>query len=384
MEYYGARSSSQFLPRALFVLLLCVSLTAAAVPVLLFIDRPSWLLWVLAGSLLTGIPFLARPRTRQARPLTNLEKFLAVIAALFRTSAAALYVVLPFILVRLLALALGPASIWVRIFWYVAVGIACFFLLGGLMTTGRALIGALFPKVGVGNAPLFPGFTWRKVALPGFLGLLVIAVLGLLASFGWSYAYVAMIVVLLIASAPVYTAFALQKYSTGSAPVFEAVKALLVASGYRIWGRVQTGEVALDRLIAVFDLVAEKEGNVLALQVKTVASGSEAVTWTEASALRTAVWALYRGAERQQAKIRNIRPVLVLFGRTADPALVDFCKEESIGLAVVPSDAPLEAIAKGDFQPDQLIELTKNYMHIGVETSGVGQATPVLPAESTP
>ena len=76
--------------------------------------------------------------------------------------------------------------------------------------------------------------------------------------------------------------------------------------------------------------------------------------------------------------------MLVLFGRTADPALVDFRKEESIGLAVVPSDAPLEAIAKGDFQPDQLIELTKNYMHIGVETSGVGQATPVLPAESTP
>ena len=89
MEYYGARSSSQFLPRALFVLLLCVSLTVAAVPVLLFIDRPSWLLWVFAGSLLTGILFLAVPGTRQARPLTNLEKFLAVIAALFTTSAVA-------------------------------------------------------------------------------------------------------------------------------------------------------------------------------------------------------------------------------------------------------------------------------------------------------
>ena len=68
----------------------------------------------------------------------------------------------------------------------------------------------------------------------GLPGLLVIAVLGLLAVSASSYAYVAMIVVLLIASAPVYTAFALQKYSTGSAPVFEAVKALLVASGYRI------------------------------------------------------------------------------------------------------------------------------------------------------
>ena len=45
-----------------------------------------------------------------------------------------------------------------------------------------------------------------------------------------------------------------------------------MASGYRIWGRVQTGEVALDRLIAVFDLVAEKDGNVLAIQVKTGAS----------------------------------------------------------------------------------------------------------------
>ncbi len=291
--------------------------------------------------------------------MTNLEKFLAVVAALFRTSAVAFCVVLPFILVRLLALALGPASIWVRILWYIAVGIACFFLLGGLGVTARILLEVLFPKAGVGNAPLFPGFTWRKVALLGFLGLLAIAVLGLLASFGWSYAYVAMIVVLIIVSAPVSTAFDRQKPPSVSPPVFEAVKALLVASGYRIWGRVQTGEVALDRLIAVFDLVAEKDGNALAIQVKTSASGSDPVTWTEASALRTAVWALYRGAEKQQAKIGNIRPVLVLFGRIADPSLVDFCQEESIGLAVVPSDAPLEAIAKGDFQPDQLIELTQ-------------------------
>lgn len=364
------------------MLFLFVSLAAASAPVLLFIHRPSWLIWILAGCLVVGITTLAEVAKRRARPMTNLEKFLVVIAALFGESAVALLVVAAFGLFRLFSLLFVKAGISTRILWYVAVAIACFFLLVSLGMVGEFLQEAFFPKTGVGNAPLFPGFTWRKVALPGFLGLVAIAVLGLLAYFGWSYAYVGMILVLMIASAPVSAAFNRDKAPTSDPPVFEGVKALLVASGYQIWGRVQTGELVLDRLIAVFDLVAEKDGNTLAIQFKTSASSSEPVTWMEASALPTAVRAINRSAEKQQAKI-GIHPMLVLFGRTADPSLRAFAKDESIGLAVVPSDAPLEGIAKGEFTPEELRDFARNYLGVGIDASGTGQTTPGLTAGAT-
>jgi hypothetical protein len=380
MDYYGA-PASQFLPRALFVLLLFLSIGVVSAPLLLFIHRPSWLIWVFAACIVSGIFYLSEVRSTQARPLTNLEKILAVIAVLFANSAAAFLVVMGFVLGRLLAWALGPASIVVRILWYGAIANACFFLLGCLVSAGPVLREAFFPKTGVGNASLFPGFTWRKLALPGFLGLSAIAALGLLASYGWSSAYVLMILVLLTLSAPVSTAFDRQKRRSANPPVFDAVTTLLVTSGYMIFDRLQTGELALDRLISLFDVVAHKDGIALAIQFKTDASNSEPVKWTEASALRTAVWAIYRGAEKQQAKLRRVQPMLVLFGRSPDPSLIDFARDESIGLAVVPSDAPLESIVKGELTPERVRALAKDYLLV-VEPAGHGQAVPGSPAES--
>jgi len=381
MEYYGA-PSSQFLPRASFLLLFSVSIVTVSVPVLLFIHRPFWVVWVLAVCLFTAIINLSKVWSRQVRSLTNLERVLLVVAVLFEGSSIALAVALGFIPLKLYSLWYTPGSFPGRILWYFAVANACFFLLGGLLTVGKDLLEALFPKTGVGNAFLFPGFTWRKLAFPGFLGLTTIAVLGLLASLGWSYAYLGMIIALMIMSAPVSSSFDRQKHPVANSSVLEAMKALLMTCGYTIFERLQTGQPALDRLIALFDLVAYKDGNALALQFKTDASNSAPVMWTEASALRTACWAIYRGAEKQQAKLSNVQPVLVLFGRAPDASLSEFAKEESIGLAIVPEDAPLERITKGEFTSEQLRELARLYLPMSVDASPNGQAVPKTQTES--
>lgn len=381
MEYYGA-PSSQFFPRALFVLSLCVSLIIPSVPVLLFIHHSSWVIWILAGCLVSGVANLVQIGTRRARPLTNLEKLLVVVAQLFSTSAVAFVVAMGFVVVKLLSAALGTGNIAVRVLWYVAIGSACFFLLGSLVTVGPALLEAFFPKTGVGNASLFPGFTWRKIIPLGLLGVAGIAVLVVLVHLGWSYLYIAMLLVLIVASAPVSTAFDRQKQSPTNPPAFEAVKALLVTSGYTMFDRLQTGDLSLDRLIAVFDMVAHKDSSALAIQFKTSASRSEPVTWAEASSLRTAVWAIYQSAEKQKVKVKSILPVLVLFGRKADPSLTEFAERESIGLVVLPSDAPLERIAKGEFPPEQMREFARRYLQVGANADNKGQAFSGFASES--
>jgi hypothetical protein len=378
MEYYGD-PSRQFFPRALFVPLLFVSLAVPSIPVLLFVDRPFWMIWILGGCLLWGITNLVGVRSSQARPLTNLEKFLVVIAEVFTVSTIAFVVATGFVLVKLLSSVVGIGSIYVRILWYAAIANACFFLLGAWLTVSAALLEAFFPKTGVGNASLFPGFTAKKVFLRVLLALFGIALLVVLAREGWSYAYVAMLVVLMIASAPVSTAFDRQKQSTKNPPPFDAVKALLLASGYKMFERLQTGELALDRLIAVFDMVAHKDGTALAIQFKTSASGSEPVTWAEASSLRTAVWAIYQGAEKQHVKMTGILPLLVLYGRVADPNLTTFAERESIGLAVLPSDAPLEKIAKGEFTLEHLRAMAGQYFATAFRKSSIGRTSPLTP-----
>ncbi len=407
MEYYGT-PSSQFVPRALFVFLFFLSIAIPFVPILLFIQRPWWTFGILAACLVFSISSLTEARSRPARPVTNLERFLVVVASLFGNSAIAFVAAWGFILVKVLASWLAWSSLFMRILWGVAIANVCFFLLSALLTAGPALLEAFFPKTGVGNASLFPGFAWPKVAWQSVAGVLTIVLLAYLGRVAWPYAYLAIILVLMIVSAPVSTAFDRQKVrTTASPPPLEAIKALLNASGYVIAERLQTGEVALDRLIAVFDLVAHKEGHALAIVFKTSASGVDAavastsasksisseyptsegerdkpLTWTVASSLRTAIWAIYKGAEKQKVKMASIQPLLILFGRTADASLVEFCKSESIGLVVLPETAPLEGIAKGQFSPEQMRMFAREYLELNLDSYVMQQAPPGLATES--
>lgn len=360
MNYYGV-GSSQFWPKLSFLLSLCIAVGTASTPVLLFIRRPSWLAWVFASCLVTWILSLRQLKARQARPLTNLERLLLVVAVLFGASSVAVVVAIGFFFAKILSSFLASSAILILIFGRLAVFNACFFLLGALMTTAPVLLKTIFPKTGVGNPPLFPGFTWRKIAIPGLIALALIVLLALIGHFFWVGAYVGILAVQVAASLPVSVTLDLQK----SAPVPTSIAALTVlleAIGFKSFDRLQTGELTLDRLIAVFDLVAYKSGTALAIQCKIGNVKSEPVSWTEASPLRAAVWAIYRAAREKQLSLDNVLPVLVLSGRQADNSLVEFAKEEDIEVLVLPGDAPLDAIANRSLPAEEIRQWAKSLL----------------------
>ena len=134
MEYYGT-PSSQFVPRALFVFLFFLSIAIPFVPILLFIQRPWWTFGILAACLVFSISSLTEARSRPARPVTNLERFLVVVASLFGNSAIAFVAAWGFILVKVLASWLAWSSLFMRILWGVAIADVCFFLLSALLTS---------------------------------------------------------------------------------------------------------------------------------------------------------------------------------------------------------------------------------------------------------
>src|SRR5262249_29248879 len=134
---------------------------------------------------------------------------------------------------------------------------------------------------------------------------------------------VALQLYLVLLSAPLYPK---DKPAEDPAPVVKAVEGLLKANGYEVPPRFQTRKAGLDQLIAVLDLVAYGGGNGLAFQFKTGGPDAPAVTWSEASTMRSATWAIYKAAEEHGfgIDIDTIRPVMVLAGRRADPSLTAF------------------------------------------------------------
>jgi predicted RecB family endonuclease len=146
--------------------------------------------------------------------------------------------------------------------------------------------------------------------------------------------------------------------------VIEAVKNLLQANGYTILERLQTRDAGLDRLIAVFDLVAYGGGNGLAIQFKTGGPDAPAVTWSEASSLRSATWAIYKAAEQFGVIAHTIRPVMVLAGRQADKTLKDFAEKEAIHIVEMQDPTVIDAIVKNNLSNEELRRLAHSILRL--------------------
>lgn len=153
-----------------------------------------------------------------------------------------------------------------------------------------------------------------------------------------------------------------------------AVKKLLQASGYQILERLQTQEPGVDRLIAVFDLVAYTNGNVLALEFKGGDASNSAVSWTEAASLHPATWAIFKALERFGTTVHNVRPVLVLVGQRADETLKTFCEEQSIHLVEIQDRKLIDDILTHEFSDDELRQRARSILRLRIPSGTQPQA----------
>jgi hypothetical protein len=222
----------------------------------------------------------------------------------------------------------------------------------------------IFPKTGVGNSPLFPEFSWSRVlkvaggaliALAGVVALWLYGVLSL------TWLYVGLQVYLLLVSATLYPQ---KKPAEGPAPVVKAVEALLKANEYQVPPRFQTRDLALDQLIAVFDLVAYGGGNGLAIQFKTGGLDAAPVGWSEAATLRSATWAIYKAVEQHGISVNTIRPVMVLAGRQADRSLKAFAEAEGIHIVEMQDTKLIDDIVKGNLSDEELRGIAQSVLRL--------------------
>lgn len=352
-------------------------------PVALLIHRLAWDLWIFVGALLVCLLSL-RTLRREPRQITILEGFGLAVSGLFGVSSVALFAFvgcgLAWLFGLLLRFTTGPP----RDPFLLARGIVAiaggFIAIGGAKSFGDTLSASLFPTSGVGNAALFPKLTWRKLLL-GVSAVLVLAgILFVLAGVRvtWWFALV-LELLLLIASAPLFTALEIPRLEVRKRAI-QAVRSLLQAAGFRIIDRLQTGDAPLDTLISVFELVAQRGGNVIAVAFKT-AENSETqkdtdLTWDECAAVPTGLWAIQRSADkitpRLDANLKRATALLVVAGRRADKALKDFAVRESVHIAELDPDT-IEDVLNHKSSEERLRELAKQCL--GLDT---------LPTESGP
>jgi hypothetical protein len=161
----------------------------------------------------------------------------------------------------------------------------------------------------------------------------------------------------------------------------QAVTSLLEACGYTIVTRLHTQELEADRLISVFDIFAYSGGLGMAIQLKSDEKSSDAVSWTEATYLRSATNAIYPATEKLEDPIYSVIPMMVLSGRKADGKLESFAERESIRIVEMPEWSKVQAIADQKLSNAELIEIAQNYLGMRTPTSS-NQTSDQIPIEA--
>jgi len=380
------KSSRPIWAKIKFAILSTISVTAGFVPLMMFIGRPFWLVWISAFSMLISLAYAARLDAKNERPLTPMESVALTLAAL---SEGAIMGLMLFLLYGMLWLVmyvirlLGWRPGWAGDVGMIAIGVVGFILLMGVVgLTADKLRVWLFPKTGIGNAPLLPYANPGEFSPRAFfasLGLIVCVCLSLFVS---SYFYILLQIYLIVISTPVAQRLERREPSERSQTLRAAVKTMLRACGYLIVDRLQTRQLELDRLISVFDIVAHRDGYALAIQLKADEQSSDPVGWTEATYLRSATRAIYKAVAGFDIPVHSVLPMLLLCGRKPDSTLTTFAEQESIRIAEM-EWATIQDITDEKLSIEKLREIAQSYLGLRAASMGPATTVPVLAEEPT-
>jgi hypothetical protein len=361
----------RFWQRLRFVILLILAAETGFSPAALFLNEARWLPWMALAPTFVGLGYIFQLRAVAPRAITFRETIGVYYAAVFETAAACLFL---FLLYGLTA-ALVAGARWVHIepqwaknlAWWTTAATGAMLLFGNSGTAADLLASKLFPTTGIGNAPLFPGITARRILGPALwtLGSIVSFVAG--TAFHYRPVLIATPFCMIIAGITFHDLLETRAPAKQRQTALAALRKLLEAGGYTVIDRLQTGKTDLDRLLNVFDMVAERQGYALAIQLLEGDEGAAPVSWTEAASVKSATSAVYEAAEVCGRPVRRVRPMLALCGRRPDRSLKVFTSKEGILVAELPEWKTIEAIAAGTVTGDNLQGLAQSHLGLRVE-----------------
>jgi hypothetical protein len=348
-----------------------VAVTIAFTSLLVFLRLGFWLVIVAIVALLIALAYSTRLEPKNERRLTTTELVAVIIASLSEGSIMALllfalYGVLWSLTVgirwgfsNLLSWTVPPLGYVVLAIMAV---IGSFLLLGVSVVTTEKLKLWVFPDTAIGNAPLLPYAKPGEASPRAIIATLAILVCVGLSLFLSPYFLILLQGCLAVISTSVSAKLEMREPSDHNKTIRAAVKAMLRACGYEVVDRLQTRRPELDRLIAVFHVVAHRSGYALAVQIKTDEEGTAPVSISEVTYLRGAARGIYGAFDEVGVPIHTVLPMMLLSGRTSDPSLVDFAQEQSIRVAQLPDWQTLEQIKDNKLEEEKVRELSLTYL----------------------
>ena len=365
------KATQRILARIWFSVLATVSVTIGFTPLLLFLGRPFWLCIVAIVALLISLAYSTKLEPKNERPLTATELVAVTIAAHSEGSIMALMLfalhgvlsLTAFILEWALSHWLGWAPTWMGnvVLGIVAV-VGSVLLLGTVAVTADKLKLWVFPKTGIGNAALLPWAKPGEASPRAIIATLVLLLFAGLSFFVSRSFFIALQMCLATISGPVSAKLEMREPSDRNKTLQAAVKGMLLACGYQVVDRLQTSRLELDRIIAVFDIVAYRQGYALAVQLKTDEEGTSSISRSEAAYLRTAARAMYGAFDPLDVQIHTILPMMVLSGRNVDSSLTTFAEQQSIRIAKLPDWQTIEDIRDNKLSEEKVRELSLTYL----------------------
>jgi hypothetical protein len=211
-------------------------------------------------------------------------------------------------------------------------------MLGYAPTAARELATGLYPSAGVHSRYVdVTRFKRSALLLRGAVAVVAIGVVIAIAYYGdlpgedyGTALLVGLLILVSLFATPESTA---RPGAAAGSDVTDGVARELGEQGWTVLQRPQTGEAAIDPLLAEVDLFAHNGERALLVEVKAKSAGATPAQWAACTGLLTAAKALHRGV--LPPEVASVDPVMVLVDIDLQPAIDGFARSHGMALVVV-------------------------------------------------
>jgi hypothetical protein len=210
------------------------------------------------------------------------------------------------------------------------------------------LASKLYPSIAGIRSPFF-----EFASKPGLLMVVPIVGIVFFAALIWNgldpkglWFTLLLAVFLVGTSAPLQEPAADRKDSAAGREVYNAVRRLFLAAGYRLIERPRTDDRELDPLIAAIDLVAVSDRRTYAVQIVFAALDSEAgIDESNIFEVKAGARALHRAAQSSEESDRRVVPYLFVVGGEINDSQRELSRELMVSVVHLPDSQLLRPAA---------------------------------------
>lgn len=367
--------------RLALVLLTVIATVVGFAPAVLILGRPQLLLYFAVGAALV-VGLSLRNFKSYATELPTIPEFLlGGLAAVLTPSTLGGFWLIAYGLIYGATKLVGSVAVWVGmqlhlnadfIAFYPTVVLATLIGAGLVIVEGENMASRLYPNTAGIKSAFYTlltqgrrGLTISTVVALVILGAAFLFFVRTDAINPWFYLFLELY--LLVVSGAAMLSSGETTRPREAADAVEDISQLFEVAGYQVERSPRTGSAAIDPLLLNLDVLAQKSGHNIFVNVKTASESTKPIDWRAGTGLTTATRAL---SKRLDLSAEDVDRLLVLVDMKPDKSLRTFGKKEKVKILSITSD-DVKRILEEEINAEERQEAARKLLGVPADPNDV-------------